>query len=106
MSTLTVSDVSPPPHNSEESLQNSHFDDPDADIILRSCDHQEFRVLKLYIIKVSPLLRERIQSASSSYDANAATSLPSIQLSDSGITLSSLLTFVLPIPPALPSTIE
>jgi hypothetical protein len=90
-----VSDVSPP-----------RFDDPDADIILRSCDHQEFRVLKLYIVKVSPLLKELIQSASSSHDANATTSLPSIQLSDSGIAISSLLSFVLPIPPVLPSTIE
>jgi hypothetical protein len=101
-----VGDVSSPPPNSDESLKNPRFEDPDVDIILHSCDHQEFRVLKLYIIKVSPVLRELTQSASSSHDANATTSLPSIRLSDSGVTLSSLLSFVLPIPPTLPSTIE
>lgn len=106
MTTLTASDVSPPPSNPDVFLENSLLDDPDADIILCSCDRQEFRVLKLYIIKVSPVLRELIQSALSSHDANATTSLPSIQLSDSGATLSSLLTFVLPVPPVLPSTIE
>lgn len=83
------------------------FDDPDADIILRSCDHHEFRVLKLYLIKVSPVLRELIQSASNSHAAaNATVALASVQLSDSGATLSGLLTFILPILPILPSTIE
>lgn len=89
---------------SDELLQS--LDDPDADIILRSCDHHEFRVLKLHLTKVSPVLREPIQSASSSHIANATSSLPSIQLSDSAITLSSLLTFILPMLPVLPSTLE
>jgi len=100
-----ASDESSPPPNSDEFLEKLRIEDPDADVILCSCDHQEFRVLKLYIIKVSPVLRELIQSASSSHDANTTT-LPSIQLSDTGVTLSSLLTFVLPIPPVIPSTIE
>ena len=106
MSTQMVSDVPSPPTYSDEFLEDLRIEDPDADIILCSCDHQEFRVLKLYLIKVSPVLRELIQSASSSHHANATTSLPSIQLSDSGSILSSLLTFVLPIPPVLPSNIE
>ena len=101
-----ASDESSPPPNSDEFLEKLRIEDPDADVILCSCDHQEFRVLKLYVIKVSPVLRELIQSASSSHDANTTTSLPSIQLSDTGVTLSSLLTFVLPIPPVIPSTIE
>ena len=106
MSTQMVSDVPSPPTYSDEFLENLRFEDPDADIILCSCDHQEFRVLKLYLIKVSPVLGELIQSASSSHHANATKLLPSIHLSDSGAILSSLLTFVLPIPPLLPSTIE
>ena len=106
MSTQMASDKSSPPPNSEEFLEKLRFEDPDADVILCSCDHQEFRVPKLYVIKVSPVLRELIQSASSSHDAKTTTPLPSIQLSDSGVTLSSLLTFVLPIPPVIPSTIE
>jgi hypothetical protein len=106
MSTQIVSDAHSPPTYSDEFLDNLRFEDPDADIVLCSCDHQEFRVLKLYIIKVSPVLRELIQSASSSHHPNPTSSLPSIQLSDSGVTLSSLLTFIFPIPPVLPSTIE
>jgi len=102
----TVSERHPPLSNPSEPPERPDFGDPDADIILRSCDHHEFRVLKLYIIKVSTVLRELIESASSSHATNATSSLPSIQLSDSGATLSSLLTFVLPVPPVLPSTIE
>lgn len=88
----------------DELLQS--LNDPDADIILRSCDHHEFRVLKLYLTKISSLLRELIQSASSSHIANATSSLPSVQLSDSATTLSSLLTLIFPMLPLLPSTLE
>ena len=111
MSTLTVSETSLPPSgdSGDEVQENLLFDDPDADIILRSCDNHEFRVLKLYIIKASSVLRKLIQSASGSHVANATPSidsLPSIHLSDSRATLFSLLTFLLPMPYVLPSTIE
>ena len=82
------------------------LDDPDADVILCSREHRKFRVLKLYVTKVSPVLRELIQSASTSHAANRASSLPSVQLSDSGVILSSLLTLILPMFPVLPSTLE
>jgi hypothetical protein len=88
----------------DELLEN--LDDPDADIILCSREHREFRVLKLYITKVSPVLRDLIQSASSSHTSDATSSLPLVQLSDSDTTLYSLLTFILPMHPALPSTLE
>ena len=107
MSTQMVSEVSSPPSNPGEIPENSLFVDSDADIILRSCDHREFRVLKLDVTRASPVLREAIQSALSSHTTNISTpSLPSVQLSDSGDTLSSLLSFILPIPSVLPSTIE
>ena len=88
----------------DELLEN--LDDPDADIILRSREHREFRVLKLHITKISPVLRDLIQSASSSHTSDATSSLPSVQLSDSDVTLYSLLTFILPMHPVLPSTLE
>jgi hypothetical protein len=88
----------------DELLEN--LDDPDADIILCSREHREFRVLKLYITKVSPVLRDLIQSASSSHTSDASSSLPSVQLSDSDATLYILLTFILPMHPVLPSTLE
>jgi len=108
MSTLsrTVSEASSPPSSSVELPGSPLFDDPDADIVLRSCDNHEFRVLKYCIIKVSPVLCGLIQSASSSHAVNATPSLPSIRLSDNGATLSCLLTFVLPLNPVPPSTIE
>ena len=108
MSTQTVSDISSSPSSLGEIPENSLFDDPDADIVLRSCDHREFRVLKLSVIKASPVLRAAIQSALSSPTASTTPgpSLPSIQLSDSGATLSSLLSFILPMASVLPSTIE
>jgi hypothetical protein len=82
------------------------LDDPDADIILSSRERREFRVLKHDITKVSPVLRELIQSASGSQATNATSSLPSVHLPDNGATLYSLLTFILPMLPVLPSTLE
>jgi hypothetical protein len=82
------------------------LDDPDADIILCSRDHRKFRVRKLYVTNVSPVLRDLIQSASTSHAATPTSPLSSVQLSDSGVILSSLLTFILPIVPVLPSTPE
>ena len=109
MSTQTVSEESsPPPNLGEISTVPPLFDDSDADIILRSCDHREFRVLKLYVIKASPVLREVIQSTPSLPTASTSPGpwLPSVQLSDSSVTLSCLLSFILPMPPILPSTVE
>jgi hypothetical protein len=90
--------------SSDELLGN--LDDPDADIILcsRDSEHREFRVLKLFIAKFSPVLRDLIQSALSQHAPDSTSSLPSVQLSDSGATLYSLLTFILPMLPVLPST--
>ena len=110
MSTVSDRETPSPPSNSAQDRPPEQLllDDPEADIVLRSCDHREFRVLKLYIVKVSPVLCEQIRSTLDSYVAVADTSssLPSIQLSDSGATLFSLLTFILPMIPVLPSTTE
>lgn|SRR6267142_233716 len=108
MSTRMIGEPLSPSATSSSDVfpENLLFDDSDADIILQSCDHHEFRLLKLHIIKVSPVLQDRLQSASSSHAKNVTASLPSIQLSESGATLSCLLTFILPMVPVIPSTIE
>ncbi|KAH9058189.1 hypothetical protein EDB87DRAFT_1627043 [Lactarius vividus] len=84
--------------------------DPDSDIIVRSYDLQEFRVLKFYLIKNSTVLSELIQSSivksPDSSTSLPAGSLPCIRLSDSGTILSSLLSFVLPVPSILPPSSE
>jgi hypothetical protein len=93
--------------------ETSHvlFDDPDADLILRSLDFQTFRVIRLYIIRSSAVLGEMIRAASSSTSGSADSSsserrLPEIQLSDSSTILSYLITFIFPVPSTLPSSLE
>ncbi|KAH8984199.1 hypothetical protein EDB86DRAFT_162989 [Lactarius hatsudake] len=88
---------------------NVLFDDPEADVVLRSCDSQMFRVLKLYIIRSSTVLGDLIRAASdtsSTTNVSSNEELPEVQLSDSSTILSSLLTFIFPVTPVLPSTLE
>ena len=109
-----MSTVAPetPPSSPLVSLENLLFDYPGADVILRSCDSYEFRVLKIYIFHSSPVLGERVlaadcpQSGAAVPAVAAATSLPVSQLSDSGAVLFSLLTYIFPVQPMLPSTVE
>lgn len=101
---------------------------PRADVILRSCDSHDFPVQKLYVIDSSPVLEEKIMAATSQgvgpegkphstnclpkitatseATVNDETLLPIVQLPDSHTIISSLLTFVFPVPPVLPPTIE
>ncbi|KAH9174362.1 hypothetical protein EDB89DRAFT_2149013 [Lactarius sanguifluus] len=96
-----------------------------ADIILRSSDSHDFQVQKFYVADSSPVLREQIMAASMCHGvgpeatsgASGATTvdgsstdskplLPVIQLAESHTIISGLLTFVFPVPPVLPPTIE
>jgi hypothetical protein len=109
---------------------------PRADIILRSSDSHDFRVQKLYVIDSSPLLAEQIMAATchgarlegephsinllakgeiratpceaTTVDGEIKDEplLPVIQLPESHAMIYSLLTFVFPIIPILPPTIE
>ncbi|KAH9069794.1 hypothetical protein EDB83DRAFT_2189889, partial [Lactarius deliciosus] len=88
------------------------FDFPGSDIALRSYDSHDFRVLKLYIVICSPVLRELIQSVSNTSDVpkdpngDKQELLPVVNLPESKATLYSLLTFIFPVAPILPSTPE
>ena len=86
------------------------FNDPDADIILRSYDLQEFRVLKLDIMRSSSVFGDLIRSStidsSDSSTSSRSEGLPCVKLPEKGDILASLLTFVLPVPPILPPTPE
>jgi hypothetical protein len=109
MATITPYFPSPQADPDPFGLSNALFDDPEADVILRSCDSQIFRVLKLYIIRSSTVLSNRIRAVSdTSGSANVAGTegLPEVQLDVRSTILSSLLTFIFPIPPVLPSTLE
>jgi hypothetical protein len=52
-----------PEPNEVVSDETLHFVFPGSDIVLRSCDSHDFRVLKLYIANVSPILRELLTAA-------------------------------------------
>jgi hypothetical protein len=45
------------------SPDNLLFDYPGADVVLRSCDSYEFRVLKIYLLHSSPVLGEQVLAA-------------------------------------------
>ncbi len=108
----TITPHSPSPQADSEPIESSNalFDDPEADVVLLSRNSQTFRVLKLYIIRSSTVLGDLIRAASdTSGAANVASNeerLPEVQLYDSSTILSSLLTFIFPVPPVLPSSLE
>jgi hypothetical protein len=120
MSTVATQTPSSRPDISHENLL---IDYPEADIILRSRDSYEFRVLKLFIIHSSPILEQKVlMSRNSQPELTASTipvesdvdsehaanvfQVPVVQLPIDGTILFSLLTFIFPVPPVLPSTIE
>ncbi len=105
------------------SHENLLFDYPEADVILRSRDSYEFRVLKIYIVHSSPILGEKVlisptpqpNPTSSTIPAESdvdsehtahAFQVPVVQLPIDGAILFGLLTYIFPVPPVLPSTVE
>jgi hypothetical protein len=89
---------------SEES--NPLFEYPGADIILRSHDSQHFRVPKSHIVYNSPVLDELFKTPRDAPDDAQELSLPVLQLPESGEILHSLITFIFPVIPLVPSTTE
>jgi hypothetical protein len=102
------------------SLENLLFDFPGADVILRSRDSYEFRVLKLYIFHSSPILGEKLllsinpqaepaaspNPAELNVEGTATNALGVVQLPIEGAILFSLLTYIFPVPPVLPPIVE
>lgn len=110
MTAITPSSPSPQADPDPVGPSNALFDDPEADVVLLSRDGQKFRVVKHYIIRSSTVLSDLIRAASdTSGTATVASNeerLPEVQLYVSSTILSSLLTFIFPILPVLPSTLE
>ncbi|KAI0043122.1 hypothetical protein FA95DRAFT_442523 [Auriscalpium vulgare] len=82
------------------------FDDADADIIIRSSDLSDFRVLKFYVEKTSPVLKSMILGCILDPDATATDGLPVLTLPETRDTLSCLLSTVLPVPLCIPDTLD
>jgi hypothetical protein len=118
MSTAATESLASNPVISHENLL---FDYPEADVILHSRDSYEFRVLKTYIVHSSPILGEKVLisptpqptptsstiPAESDVDSGpSAIAHPVVELPIDGAILFSLLTYIFPVPPVLPSTVE
>jgi hypothetical protein len=95
-----------PEFNEVGSDETLNFDYPGSDTVLRSCDTHDFRVPKLYIVNGSPVLRELISNTSDVPNCEEPEPLPVVKLPESGAMLYSLLTFIFPVAPILPSTAE
>ena len=93
---------------SDEPPTNFLFDYPGADFILRSIDSHHLRIPKCYIVNSSPVLAELIRNVLVPPDAAPAeaSSLPVVQLPETGEILHSLLTFVFPVTPIIPPDTE
>jgi hypothetical protein len=83
------------------------FEHPGADLVLRSLDFHDLRVPKIYITSSSAVLDGLIQKYSDFPEASYAEgSLPVVQLAENGKVLHKLLTFILPVTPLLPPTLD
>jgi hypothetical protein len=107
----TVSPVPTAPGSEVILDERLHFDYPGSDITLRSRDSHDFHVPQLYLVNCSPVLRElehvrSVSKTSDVPDGEEKDPLPVINLQESGATLHSLLTFIFPVAPTLPSTTE
>ena len=103
----------PVPQAPNEVVQDetSRFNYPGSDIVLRSRDSYNFPLPKIVIVICSPVLRNLIESVSSTSDIpngeeREAPSLPVVEIPESKETLYHLLTFVFPVTPAIPPTPE
>ncbi len=109
------------PSGSFPSLENLLLHCPEeGTVILRSQDCYKFRVPKLYIINSSPILRDEILiSPNPQSGVSAISTRPGVEwstdtanvhqvvhLSVNSTILISLLSYIFPIPPILPSTTE
>src|SRR6266849_1595765 len=103
MSSITLEASS----TADRPLVISLFNHTGTDIILRSQDSHRIQVPKIYIVNSSPVLGKLIRKASDSpYNVNAGVSLPVVQLPETGEILHCLLTFIFPVTPRIPSTLE
>ncbi|KAF8262677.1 hypothetical protein EI94DRAFT_1808443 [Lactarius quietus] len=97
--------VSPTPSSGDVDMYRTYLTPSVRTPVLQSSDRCEVRVPKLYITKFSLILGALIQRANRSFvPHNAKAMLPVVQLPESGTTLISLLSFVFPLSPTLPST--
>ncbi|KAH9960249.1 hypothetical protein BGW80DRAFT_1564411 [Lactifluus volemus] len=114
---ILISETSGSHFGAHISFETLTFDTPGADLIIRSRDSFNFRILKVYVIHISSILSERVSKSSDSWSCTPtiaadvepdvdADSLPVINLSERGAIVFSLLSYIFPVTPILPATTE
>jgi hypothetical protein len=81
------------------------FDVPDANLIIRSSDHVDFRVHKPVLSMASPVFKNRLCLPQPS-DSETADGLPVVKLSESSELLNSLVTMLYPIRTVMPNSYQ
>jgi BTB/POZ domain len=79
------------------------FDLSDANLIIRSSDHVDFRVHKSILAIVSPFFQQMLSLPQPS-DSESVDGLPVVQLSESSELLDSLISLLYPIHTVVPKT--
>jgi hypothetical protein len=78
-------------------------DVPDANLILRSSDHVDFRVHKPILAMASPFFKNRL-SLPQPIDSESDDGLPVVQLSEDSELLTSLVSILYPGRPVIPNS--
>ena len=74
----------------------SPFDDPDADIILRSSDQVDFMVYKVILSKASPVFKTMFSLPQPSTDTQPDSCRPFVELAENSKVLAALLSVIYP----------
>jgi hypothetical protein len=72
------------------------FDDPDADIIIRSRDGVRFRTHKLLLSLASPIFRDMFSLPQPDHDKDAGEGLPVVDLTESSATFRLFMSLCYP----------
>jgi hypothetical protein len=81
------------------------FDVPDANLIIRSSDHVDFRVHKPVLAVSSPFFKDLL-SLPQPYDSKTVDGLPMVQFSEDSELLNSLLSMLYPLHPVIPNSYD
>jgi BTB/POZ domain len=81
------------------------FDVPDANLIIRSSDHVDFRVHKPALALSSPFFKDLL-SLPQPYDGETVDGLPMVQFSEDSELLNSLFSMPYPLRPVIPNSYD
>jgi len=101
MSDSTATPTTPTVNNDPPAFKDASapFDNPDADVILRSSDNVDFRVFKVFLSKASPVFKDMFklpQTPTGQNDDDTKDGLPIVQMAEGSKTIETILTMCYP----------